>query len=106
MKQLDKLNIELSEVLSTLIKIPAEELQSDDLVSNLLVLVGERQVLLSLLLNDDKIDDTDYLQHQLDLTEKFTIQSNVIMADRQALLHASSKNKRQINVYETIDSNR
>ena len=106
MKQLDELNIQLSEVLSTLIKTPAEETQSDDMVSNLLKLVGERQVLLSLLLNDDKMDDADYLQYQLDLTETFTIQSNVIMADRQALLHASSKNKRQINVYETIDSNR
>ncbi|MGI1944575.1 flagella biosynthesis chaperone for FliD, FliT [Shewanella morhuae] len=106
MKQLDELNIELSEVLSILIKTPAEELQSDDLVSNLLSLVGERQVLVSLLLSDDKMDDADYLQHQLDLTKTFTIQSNVIMADRQALLHVSSKNKRQINVYETIDSNR
>lgn len=106
MKQLDELNIQLSEVLSKLIKIPAEEPQSDDMVSNLLKLVGERQVLLSLLLNDDKMDDADYLQYQLDLNETFTIQSNVIMADRQALLHASSKNKRQINVYETIDSNR
>ena len=106
MKQLDELNIQLSEVLSKLIKTPAEEPQSDDMVSNLLKLVGERQVLLSLLLNDDKMDNADYLQYQLDLTETFTIQSNVIMADRQALLHVSSKNKRQINVYETIDSNR
>lgn len=106
MKQLDELNIALSELLSQLTRIPAEDLQTDDLVSNLHMMVGERQLLLNVLVTDADMTDANYLQRQLELTQDFTSKASFIMADRQALLHASSKNKRKISVYETIDSNR
>ncbi|MBW3526274.1 flagella biosynthesis chaperone for FliD, FliT [Shewanella sp. NKUCC05_KAH] len=106
MKQLDELNVLLSENLNKLTQLPAEEPQSDELVSNLQVLVGERQILLNVLVADANITDVDYLQHQLELTQEYTSKASVVMADRQALLHAGNKNKRQISVYETIDLNR
>lgn len=106
MKQLDELNIALSELLSQLTRIPAEDLQTDDLVSNLHIMVGERQLLLNVLVTDADMTDANYLQRQLELTQDFTSKAIIIMADRQALLHAGSKNKRKISVYETIDSNR
>lgn len=106
MKQLDELNVILIEVLNQLTLIPAEDPQTDELVSNLQVLVGERQLLLDVLARDTNILDVEYLQQQLNLTKEFTAKASHIMADRQALLYAGSKNKRQISVYETIDSNR
>jgi len=105
-KQLDELNVLLSENLNKLTQLPAEESQSDELVSNLQVLVGERQILLNVLVADANMTDVDYLQHQLELTQEYTSKASVVMADRQALLHAGNKNKRQISVYETIDLNR
>ncbi|MCU8011329.1 flagella biosynthesis chaperone for FliD, FliT [Shewanella sp. SM74] len=106
MKQLDELNVLLSEILNKLTQLPAESPQSDELVSNLQVLVGERQILLNVLVADANMTDVDYLQHQLELTQEYTGKASVVMADRQALLHAGNKNKRQISVYETIDLNR
>ncbi|MBI1674438.1 flagella biosynthesis chaperone for FliD, FliT [Shewanella sp. DW31] len=106
MKQLDELNVLLSEILNKLTQLPAEAPQSDELVSNLQVLVGERQILLNVLVADANMTDVDYLQHQLELTQGYTGKASVVMADRQALLHAGNKNKRQISVYETIDLNR
>jgi len=105
-KQLDELNAVLSETLNNLTQIPAEEPQTDELVSNLQVLVGERQLLLDVLVADANMTDVEYLQLQLDLTQEYTSKASVVMADRQTLLHAGSKNKRQISVYKTIDSNR
>ena len=106
MKQLYELNVLLSEILNKLTQLPAEEPQSDELVSNLQVLVGERQILLNVLVADANMTDVDYLQHQLELTQEYTGKASVVMADRQALLHAGNKNKRQISIYETIDLNR
>lgn len=106
MKQLDELNVVLEQVLEQLRRIPAEDVQTDDLVSNLQSMVEERQLLLNVLVADTNMPDAIYLQRQLDLTQAFSKKASVIMADRQALLHASNKNKRQISVYETIDSNR
>ncbi|MFV0595748.1 flagella biosynthesis chaperone for FliD, FliT [Shewanella sp.] len=106
MKQLDELNVALEQVLEQLRRIPAEDIQTDDLVSNLQSMVEERQLLLYVLVADTNMTDANYLQSQLNLTQDFSKKASIIMADRQALLHASSKNKRQISVYETIDSNR
>lgn len=106
MRQLDELNTALGQLLIQLTRIPAEDLQTDDLVSNLHIMVGERQLLLNVLVTDADMTDANYLQSQLELTQYFTSKASIIMADRQALLHAGSKNKRQISVYETIDSNR
>ncbi|MFB2684828.1 flagella biosynthesis chaperone for FliD, FliT [Shewanella mangrovisoli] len=106
MKQLDELNVALEQVLEQLRRIPAEDVRTDDLVSNLQSMVEERQLLLNVLVADTNMTDANYLQSQLAHTQDFSKKASIIMADRQALLHASSKNKRQISVYETIDSNR
>uniref|UniRef100_E6XGT1 Flagella biosynthesis chaperone for FliD, FliT n=1 Tax=Shewanella putrefaciens (strain 200) TaxID=399804 RepID=E6XGT1_SHEP2 len=106
MRQLDELNTALGQLLSQLTRIPAEDLQTDDLVYNLHIMIGERQLLLNVLLTDADMTDANYLQRQLELTQDFTSKAIIIMADRQTLLHAGSKNKRKISVYETIDSNR
>lgn len=106
MKQLDELNVLLSEILNKLTQLPAEEPESDDLVSNLQVLIVERQLLLNVLVADANMTDVDYLQLQLQLTQEYTSKASIVMADRQALLHTGNKNKRQISVYETIDLNR
>lgn len=106
MKQLDELNVALEQVLEQLRRIPAEDVRTDDLVSNLQSMVEERQLLLNVLVADTNMTDANYLQSQLAYTQDFSKKASIIMADRQALLHASSKNKRQISVYETIDSNR
>jgi hypothetical protein len=84
----------------------AEHESADELVSILQELVGQRQFLLDAIIADANMTDVDYLQLQLELTLEFTDKANIIMADRQALLHAGSKNKRQISVYKTIDLNR
>ncbi len=106
MKELDELNIALELVLTKLQQIPAEDSASDDLVSNLQLLVEERQQLLSQLTADVEPANADYLQRQLSLTQDFARRASVIMADRQALLQLGSRNKRKIGVYQSIDSNR
>lgn len=106
MQQLDELNTQLIALLEELIHIPAENEETDELVLNLQDVVGQRQIILDTLLADTTMTDTDYLQQQFKLTQEFTAKATIVMAQRQALLHAGSQNKRQINVYKTIDSNR
>lgn len=97
---------QLTELLEILTHIPAENEETDELVSNLLEQVGQRQTFLNVLLADANMTDTDYLQQQLALTQEFAVKAAIVMAERQALLHAGSQHKRQINVYKTIDSTR
>ena len=106
MDALNKLNEELSALFNQLLELPAEEENADNLVSDLLALVGKRQLLLNSLLADKRFSDKAYLQKQLALTETFVHQSTEMRAHRQALLHLGSKSKRQLNVYKAIDANR
>ncbi|MFC3140833.1 flagella biosynthesis chaperone for FliD, FliT [Shewanella submarina] len=106
MQALDELNTQLTELLGKLTALPAEDETVDNLVSDLLALVGKRQLLLNTLLADESFTDKAYLQQQLALTESFTRQSTEMRAHRQALLHLGSKSKRQVNVYKAIDANR
>ncbi|ABS09076.1 hypothetical protein [Shewanella baltica] len=105
-KELDELNKSLYEILHKLTITPAEDEITDTLVSNLLKQVARRQILINELVVEHTEDCRSYLQRQFDLTQDFVSKSVVILAERRALLHAASKNKRQINVYKAIDSNR
>lgn len=101
---LETLNQSLAELLTALDKEPAENERADELVSELHSLVGKRQLLLNELLINMKLEDKSMWLKQLDLTHGFEQRANVIMRHRQELMHVSSKSKRQINVYKSIDA--
>ncbi|WP_299569681.1 flagella biosynthesis chaperone for FliD, FliT [uncultured Shewanella sp.] len=106
MKQLNETNRNIEETLQKLENTPSENEQSDELVSNLLVLIGERQNLL------DSIDDSDVeiarktLQQQIVVGEGFEKRAKNVLKHIQSLLQARKKNQRQINIYQSVDSNK
>ncbi len=106
MKQLTDKNAQIEEVLNTLENTPSENEASDELVSNLLVLIGERQILL----DDLKIDNVEHerkmLTEQISLGKLFEKKVFKLQQHIQSLLQARKKNQRQINVYQSIDSNK
>lgn len=106
MKELNDLNLAFASVLTRLEEIPAEDESTDDLVSKLQDMIGQRQLLLESFLASAEANDREALELQLTLTYQFEVQAKKIMAHRQSLLHSGSRSKRQINVYRTIDSNR
>ncbi len=100
--QLEKLNKSVSETLSELENIPAEDETADELVLNLQKLVEQRQLLLEELLTSPKDEDRPVLESQLALTQQFEQQAKRVLLHRQELLHLGRKSKRQINVYKSI----
>lgn len=106
MKALDELNQDIAVLLANLKQIPAEHESTDKLVLTLLELVSKRQLILGDLLRNDATLSAEFLRQQFDLTQQFGSLANEIMTERQVLLVVGNKNKRQINVYKTIDSNR
>ncbi|RTR32583.1 flagella biosynthesis chaperone for FliD, FliT [Shewanella atlantica] len=106
MKELNKVNEALSSSLLQLDEINVDDDSGDELVSNLQDLLSQRQKLLELLVLDSQFVDRDYLELQLKLTQKYTVQANKVMRHRQNLLHNGKVSQRQINVYKTIGSNR
>ena len=100
--ELNKLNRSLSEALTELEKIPAENETTDELVLNLQQLVEQRQLLLEELLTSPKDEDRPVLESQLALTVQFEQQAKRVLLHRQELLHLGRKSKRQINVYKSI----
>lgn len=105
-EQLHTLNQDISTLLVNLKQVPAEHESTDELVLTLQELVNKRQLLLNVLLQDETTLDAEFLSQQLELTKQFGSLASEIMAERQALLAIGNKNKRQINVYQTIDANR
>ncbi|KIO36080.1 MULTISPECIES: hypothetical protein [unclassified Shewanella] len=106
MESLDKLNEDIIQVMQRLEQIPAEQEDADELVSNLLDLVGQRQLLLDKVLASPKEEDRALLQSQLELTSSFTTQAVNLLKHRQELLHVGRKSQRQLNVYKSIDAER
>lgn len=102
--ELEALNQSLAELLTALDKEPAEHERADELVLELHILVGQRQLLLNELLINIKFEDKTMWLKQLELTYGFEQRAKVIMRHRQELMHVSSKSKRQINVYKSIDA--
>ncbi|WP_394200728.1 hypothetical protein [Shewanella waksmanii] len=106
MQTLDEVNRAVSETLAKLDSLPAEDEHTDELVSNLQELIGKRQLLLDVLLKAPKDEDRELLESQLKLTREFEVLAKSVLQHRQELLHIGRKNKRQVNVYKSIDSNR
>ena len=106
MKQITEHNKKIEDVLALLEKTPSESEESDELVSKLLILIGERQILL------DSIDVNDVelarktLQDQIIIGEGFGKRAESVLKHIQSLLQARKKNKRQINIYQSVDSNK
>ena len=106
MNQLNETNKKIEQTLQTLENTPSENEQSDELVSNLQELTVERQILL------DSIDETDVelakktLQEQIVISEGFELRARNVLKHIQALLQARKKNQRQINIYQSVDSNK
>ncbi|MBR9726762.1 hypothetical protein ACFOD0_07715 [Shewanella intestini] len=104
-KNIDQLNQNIEATLKNIADIPAEDEKSDELVQSLLELVGKRQSFVAQFISSDDIG-ADTLQKQLALTKKYTEQVKVALQHRQDLLSKGRSNKRQINVYQSINSNR
>ncbi|SQH77552.1 conserved protein of unknown function [Shewanella benthica] len=100
--ELEKLNHSISQTLVELDKVPAENEVADELVLNLHELVGQRQILLDVLLTFPKAEDRTVLESQLALTQKFEQQASRLLLHRQELLQLGRKSKRQINIYKSI----
>lgn len=103
---LDSINLKLTDVLVRLDEMPAEDDDVEQLVSNLQHLVSQRQILLDELIADDTVTDRAYLELQWQLTQTYLNEIKKAMLHRRDLLVLGQKNRRQINVYKNIDSDR
>ncbi|QSX28957.1 flagella biosynthesis chaperone for FliD, FliT [Shewanella cyperi] len=106
MQALNELNSQLEALFVAVEQTAAEDEKSDDLVSKLQDKIDERQLLLAELLADESMDDRSYLEQQLTLTNGFHQRALAIKAQRQSLLQAGNKSKRQLDVYKSIDADR
>jgi hypothetical protein len=104
--KLDELNSALSEVLHQLDAVPAENDDSELLVSNLQELVSQRQILLDEIITNEVITDRVYFEQQWQLTQTYLNEVKKAMLHRRDLLVLGQKSNRQINVYKNVDSNR
>ncbi|QDO83458.1 hypothetical protein FM037_09715 [Shewanella psychropiezotolerans] len=100
--ELDEINKNLTNCLASLEKTPAEDKSADELVQKLHECVERRQFILDKILQSLNAEDKQMLEKQLQLTQKFEQQAQIILRHRQELLHLGSKTKRQINVYKSI----
>lgn len=105
MTELEKVNESLDEVLIQLESIPAENVESDELVSNLLSLVSRRQIIVDQVISDTKVQPK-YLQEQLNMSQSLSARAQKILQDRQDLLLLGKSNARKMNIYKNIESNR
>ncbi|MEL4427455.1 hypothetical protein AAEH84_16880 [Shewanella indica] len=103
-EELNQINELLRRALDCLLTIPAEDERTDELVSNLQELVNRRQILLQALIA--QVQDPVLLEEQLQLTATFEQDAKAVRQQRQELLALRSQNKRQVNVYRSIDANR
>ncbi|ARD23222.1 MULTISPECIES: hypothetical protein [Shewanella] len=106
MKQLSEKNLQIEELLKNIDNTPSENESSDELVSNLLVLIGERQILLDNLKFEDEETERKMLEQQISIGKVFEQKVIALQKHIQSLLQARKKNQRQINVYQSIDSNK
>ncbi|MDO6618598.1 hypothetical protein Q4591_05195 [Shewanella sp. 3_MG-2023] len=108
---LTNINHLVDETLIQLESLPSEDVQSDELVLKLQELVQRRQILL------DEIKAKDIaagevesaraiLNAQLLITQAFQARAYKILTHIQSLLNLKKKNKRQINLYQSVDANK
>jgi hypothetical protein len=105
--ELKLINKTIEDTLHQIEQIPAENKQSDKLVSLLLDSIGARQLYIDLLINSAADDTfTTLLSEQLILTNSFKDRASKVMFHRQNLLNVKRAHQRQIKVYQNIDANR
>ncbi|WP_372872556.1 hypothetical protein [Shewanella sp.] len=100
------IDAQLEALFATLENLTAEDERTDKLVSQLQESIVKRQFLLQNLSDADGGTDRAFLEAELALSQRFIAQATALKDHRQQILHASSKSKRQLNVYKTIDANR
>ncbi|MDO6641101.1 hypothetical protein Q4557_14165 [Shewanella sp. 5_MG-2023] len=103
---LKNINQLIDETLNELENLASEDEKSDELVLKLQVLVQKRQILL-----DDFADENvevvrTVLNEQLLITQVFEKRARKILSHIQSLLNLKKKNKRQINLYQSVDANK
>lgn len=104
--ELSKIDSALSELLGNLENTLFEDDESDTLVSKLQESIGARQILIAQIVKDDQFQDRSYLQQLAEHTQSIESRARKVLADREALLGALRKGRRQTNLYKTIGSNR
>ncbi|MCL1141694.1 flagella biosynthesis chaperone for FliD, FliT [Shewanella gaetbuli] len=105
--QLEQINISLFNLLKELDELPADAQAADELVLLLHTQMEERQTLVNELLVKPVYDGlASELSKQIDLTNSLSVMSTKVMNKRKELLNKRRSNKKKINVYEYIDSNR
>ncbi|MGL4473866.1 MAG: flagella biosynthesis chaperone for FliD, FliT [Shewanella sp.] len=103
---LAQVNQDVAATLAALANTPAEDVNSDDLVSKLQELSLQRQNILDVLLADETLTDVSFWQEQWQLTQTFSQGAIEARDHRQSLLHAGRQTTRHINMYQSIDDNR
>ncbi|QIR13981.1 flagella biosynthesis chaperone for FliD, FliT [Shewanella aestuarii] len=106
MSELDSINQLIINLFSEIESIPAENEKSDNLVSNLHELFQKRQLFIEKIINNELSVDEKALREQIDLTNQFSNRAQAISQNRKDLLSIGKSNKRKIQVYKTIDSDR
>jgi len=106
MSELDNVNHLISSVLSEIESISAENEESDNLVSKLHDLFQMRQLFIDKIINNELNVDEKALREQIDLTKQLSNRAKAISQNRKDLLSVGKSNKRKIQVYKAIDSNR
>ena len=106
MSELDNVNHLISSVLSEIESISAENEESDNLVSKLHDLFQMRQLFIDKIINNELNVDEKALREQIDLTKLLSNRAKAISQNRKDLLSVGKSNKRKIQVYKVIDSNR
>ncbi|GAA0789804.1 MULTISPECIES: hypothetical protein [Pseudomonadati] len=105
--ELKLINDRITELLSNLEQLPAENEKTDELVHLLQVAVRERQVYVERLTNlPFDINLRDKLSEQVELSNRFSLVSAKVMNNRKELLSLRRSTKKKINMYEYVDSNR
>ena len=106
MSELDGINQLIIRLLSEIESIPAENEETDNLVSKLHELFQQRQLFIEQIINNELSVDEKALREQIDLTNQLKKRAQAISQNRKDLLSIGKSNKRKIQVYKAIDSDR
>lgn len=104
--KLDSTNDQINKIFTDLTISSIDNENADTLVSKLLELTSQRQLLLEDLVADEQFINRDYLQLQLSLAQAYKEKADDFRKVRQTLLQVGNSSQRHINVYKSIDANR
>ncbi|MBB1428531.1 hypothetical protein H5181_19030 [Shewanella sp. SG44-2] len=103
-KKISELDEQINSLLDKIENVSAEELESDELVSSLLEYVKDRQFLVGELLSNE--NDQVELTLAYELSHLFSARATKLLRHRQDLINLSKSNKRKIDAYKNISSDR